>query len=338
MSARPRKPSPLERKISEVSEILRAIDFPIGRDEFKTKLRQERVCMILLAVADLAPDTTWGIAKCQNQSSLHAPTTKEIIRFLNRHYGTRISEGSYDDIRRKNLDYLVQAGLVVRSAKREGANTNDGTRGYAISKDAEGLLRLFGDNRWQSAVADFRKNHRSLTEALQRTSKKKLVSVTFPGGAKLSLSAGPHNRIQKAVIEEFLPRFLNQPVVLYIGDTAKKNLVMDRARLESLNLLVNEHDILPDIIAVDVERNWLFLIEAVHSLNPVSRIRHLALEDLVVKCPLGTVFVSAFENLETFAKWAPKISWETEIWVASDPSHMIHYNGDRFYGPRKRTK
>ena len=123
-----------------------------------------------------------------------------------------------------------------------------------------------------------------------------------------------------------------------MGDTAKKSLIMDEVRLERLNLHINEHDILPDIIALDVEQNWLFLIEAVHSSNPVSRIRHLALEKLVEECPHGTVFVSAFEDLKAFAKWAPKISWETEIWVASDPSHMIHYNGDRFYGPRKPSK
>lgn len=337
MSARPRKPSLLERKISEATEILRAIDFPIGRDEFKTKLKQGRVSMILLAVADLAPDTPWSMAKSHDQGAQHAPKTKDIIRFLNRHYGTTISEGSYDNIRRKNLDYLVQAGLVVRSAQREGANTNDGTRGYAISKDAQQLLQHYGGKHWADAVAEFRKSHRSLTEALYRTARKEMVNVRFPDGAMMDLSPGPHNRIQKAVIEEFLPCFLKQPRILYMGDTAKKSLVMDHAGLEGLNLHINEHDILPDIIAVDEKQKWLFLIEAVHSSNPVSRIRHLALEDLVSKCPFGTVFVSAFEDLTAFAKWAPKISWETEIWVASDPSHMIHYNGDRFYGPRDKT-
>jgi hypothetical protein len=28
-----------------------------------------------------------------------------------------------------------------------------------------------------------------------------------------------------------------------------------------------------------------------------------------------------------------KISWETEVWVADSPTHMIHFNGERFLGP-----
>ncbi len=265
----------------------------------------------------------------------HAPKTRDIIKFLNKNYGTRISSGSYDDIRRKNLDYLVEAGLVVPSARRAGASTNDGTRGYAISKDAATLLHAYGSNKWPAVVKQFRKAHTSLSIALQRPAVMPVVEVNFPDGQKFHLSVGPHNRIQKAVIEEFLPRFLRKPRVLYLGDTAKKDLVVDLPRLNALNLNLNQHDRLPDIVVLDDARDWLFLIEAVHSSNPVSPLRHIALERLTAKCKLGKVFVSAFEDLKSFAKWAPVISWETEIWVASDPSHMIHYNGDRFFGPRK---
>jgi len=150
------------------------------------------------------------------------------------------------------------------------------------------------------------------------------------------LSTGPHNKIQKAIIEEFLPRFVRKPRVLYLGDTAKKDLVVDHSRLKAVGLGLNQHDRLPDIVVLDEARNWLFLIEAVHSSNPVSPLRHLALERLTANCKLGVVFVSAFADLKSFAKWAPGISWETEIWVADNPTHMIHYNGDRFYGPRRR--
>ena len=27
------------------------------------------------------------------------------------------------------------------------------------------------------------------------------------------------------------------------------------------------------------------------------------------------------------------IAWETEVWIADEPDHMIHYNGERFLGP-----
>lgn len=335
MSAKPLHSPAIQSKLAEASAILSGIDFPLGKDEFRTKLRQDRVCLVLLAVADLNPNTPWRSARVHGDGgTAHTPKTRDIIIFLNKNYGTNISSGSYDDIRRKNLDYLVEAGLVVSSARRAGASTNDGTRGYAISKDAAQLLHAFGSSKWPNLVKQFRKSHVSLSTALQRPVATDMVEVNFPDGQKFQLSAGPHNKIQKAVIEEFLPRFASKPKVLYLGDTAKKDLVVDGPCLKALGLDLNQHDRLPDIVALDEKENWLFLIEAVHSSNPVSPLRRLALERLTAKCKLGIVFVSAFQDLKSFAKWAPSISWETEIWVADNPTHMIHYNGDRFYGPR----
>lgn len=336
MSAESNSSSAVETKIAEAAAILSAIDFPLGKGEFRTKLRQDRVCLVLLAVADLIPSGSWKDVKVHGEGKdSHAPKTRDIIIFLNKNYGTAISSGSYDNIRRKNLDYLVESGLVVPSARKAGASTNDSTRGYAISKDAASLLHRYGSSKWQTPVKQFIKNHASLSTALQRPAKMQMVEVDFPDGQTFELSAGPHNRIQKAVIEEFLPRFVQKPRVLYLGDTSKKDLVVDHARLKALGLDLNQHDRLPDIVVLDEAKKWLFLIEAVHSSNPVSPLRHLALERLTAKCKLGKVFVSAFEDLKSFAKWAPGISWETEIWVADNPTHMIHYNGDRFYGPRK---
>jgi hypothetical protein len=32
-------------------------------------------------------------------------------------------------------------------------------------------------------------------------------------------------------------------------------------------------------------------------------------------------------------KYLNDISWETEVWVADSPTHLIHFNGERFLGP-----
>ena len=180
MSAKLQKFSHAESKVAEAAAILSAIDFPLGKGEFATKLRQDRVCLVLLAVADITPEAHWKTAKIHGDKSAHAPRTRDIIGFLNTHYGTKISSGSYDDIRRKNLDYLVEAGVVVSSARRAGASTNDGTRGYAISKDAAPLLQGFGTRMWPALIERFRKSHTSLTIALQRPVAKQMVEVTFP--------------------------------------------------------------------------------------------------------------------------------------------------------------
>ena len=32
------------------------------------------------------------------------------------------------------------------------------------------------------------------------------------------------------------------------------------------------------------------------------------------------------------------INWDTEVWIAELPEHMIHLNGDQFMGPRVTRK
>ncbi|NJM38871.1 MAG: hypothetical protein HC845_13965 [Akkermansiaceae bacterium] len=179
MSAKPDDSFDAEAKVAGAAAILSAIDFPLGKDEFRTKLRQDRICQILLAVADLTPTTPWKSAKVYgNEKASHAPRSRDIIIFLNKHYGTSISSGSYDDIRRKNLDYLVEAGLIVSSARREGASTNDGTRGYAISKEAASLLHGYGSSKWPALVKQFRRSHLPLPCNVRR--RRGLSKSPFP--------------------------------------------------------------------------------------------------------------------------------------------------------------
>ena len=75
-----------------------------------------------------------------------------------------------------------------------------------------------------------------------------MVPVTLPSGVHLHLSPGKHNEVQKAVVEEFAPRFAPGSRLLYLGDTAKKDLVVDSPRLAALGVAITEHDKLPDIL------------------------------------------------------------------------------------------
>ena len=38
-------------------------------------------------------------------------------------------------------------------------------------------------------------------------------------------------------------------------------------------------------------------------------------------------------RLNKMMKYLDDISWETEVWVAESPTHLIHFNGERFLGP-----
>jgi hypothetical protein len=214
---------------------------------------------------------------------------------------------------------------------------NDSTRGYAVNPAAADVFRKFGTPAWKKAVAAFREAYPRLDETLMRKRDQKKIPVALPEGVTIELMDGSHNEIQKAIIEEFLPRFVPGAEVLYIGDASQKTVFIKKERLEELNFFELAHDRLPDIVAYDPKRGWVFLIEAVHSSNPVSHLRHLQLEQLTSKCTAGVVFVSAFQDRKTFAKWIAEISWETEVWLAESPDHMIHFNGDKFLGPHKKA-
>jgi hypothetical protein len=91
---------------------------------------------------------------------------------------------------------------------------------------------------------------------------------------------------------------------------------------------------LPDIVLFDGLRNWLFLVEAVTSHGPMTPKRVFELREMLAACPAGLVFMSAFADFAEFRKHLRAIAWETEVWIAEIPDHLIHYNGDRFLGPR----
>ena len=86
----------------------------------------------------------------------------------------------------------------------------------------------------------------------------------------------------------------------------------------------------------DESRRWLFLIEAVTSHGPVSPKRRVEFDEAFKDCKVGLVYVTAFPDRGEFRKNAADIAWETEVWIADNPDHMIHFNGDRFLGPHVR--
>ena len=321
---------PALEKVEQALNILRSIGVPV-RDY--TPRRRERVAKALLAVGYLDPHMPWSETMSFFDGGPKPVTTREIIRFWNAHYGEKLADSSYDDVRRRDLKVLVEAQLVAPSAADPAADTNDGTRGYAIPNESLELIRSYGSADWEEQLLIFRQNFGALTDRLSKAREFKMVPVTLPNGETYNLSPGPHNQIQKAIIEEFLPRFSKGAQVLYVGDTSKKVLYMDTEKLRSLGIEEPSRDILPDVLAYDPVQDWLFVIEAVHSSNPIDQLRHLALRRLTEKTTARCIFVSTFMNMATFARFSKSISWETEVWIVDEPDHMIHFDGEQFLNP-----
>ena len=296
-----------------------------------TPRRLERMAIAFLASGDIKKISDFKTIK--DLKSGYALKTRDIIVYVNKNFGENISSGSYDDIRRKDLKLLTVAEVVLQSSPNSA--TNDSTRGYTINPTYAELVRSYGSKNWEQLVADKLKNIEPLSKKLKRDREIVKVSVTLPSGGELTFSAGEHNDLQKAIIEEFLPRYGHGADVLYVGDTSDKYLYLEKEELEKLNFFEISHEELPDVIAYSKKKNWLYLIEAVHSSGPISELRLIQLEKLTKDCKADIVYVTAFLNRPKFRQYMTDIAWETEVWIADNPDHLVHFNGDKFLGPYK---
>lgn len=325
-----RKTRGTKKLIEATVEILIAIGFPIQE---LTPRRRERAVMALLAAANI--DTFDKINQPKTTDDNIVMKTRDIINFLNAYFGESISSGSYDDIRSKDLKLLVIGGVVQRT--NENLARNDSTRGYALNPSAAPLFRTYGTTGFANAVDDFVKTHGSVTDLLDRSRDIVKIPILIEGNT-LQFSNGEHNLLQKAIIEEFLPLYGYGAEVLYVGDTADKYLHLDQVKLDALGFFKLDHGELPDVVAYSKSKNWLYLIEAVHSSGPISETRLLELKELTKDCKADIVYVTAFLDRGTFRTWVKDIAWETEVWIADNPTHLIHFNGDKFMGPYKEER
>lgn len=321
----------VKRVINEALYILNSLGVPF---EGLTERRLEKMAMAFLATAGIKRSGHWSEAK--QSGSGWAPQTRQIIEYVNKHFSENISSGSYDDVRRKDLKLLTVAGIVERSANDPSAATNNPTRGYALSPQYAGVIREFGVQGWEDQVDELLAETGCLRDRLAAQRNLVTIPVTTPSGDKLLLSPGEHNELQKAIIEDFLPRYGYGSEVLYVGDTADKFLLHAKEKLASLAFFQLAHDELPDIVAYSREKNWLYLIEAVHSSGPINALRLEELRRLTKACSAGIVYVTAFLDRGTFRKYAPEIAWESEVWIAESPDHLIHFDGDKFLGPYQK--
>lgn len=324
-----RKTKETKKLIEIATKILTAIGFPIQE---LTPRRSERVAMALLATANI--DSVSKLSQPKTIDDGIVMKTRNIIDFMNSHFGEKISSGSYDDIRRKDLKQLILGSIVMRT--NENLARNDSTRGYALNTSAAPLFQSYGTENWKQEVDTFVRTHGSVTDLLDRTRDIVRIPITIQGKT-LEFSNGEHNVLQKAIIEEFLPIYGYGAEVLYVGDTADKYLHLTQEKLDRLGFFKLDHGELPDVVAYSESKNWLYLIEAVHSSGPISENRLLELKKLTKNCKADIVYITAFLDRATFRTWVKDIAWETEVWIADNPTHLIHFNGDKFMGPYKEA-
>ena len=307
-------------KVEDARRILKEIGMP-------AKQQNDISCLTLLALANVGPRTPWRKAK-NPMLRIH-----DIMRFCAAAYGKTYAENTREVFRRQVIHQFEHARLVDRNPDDPERPTNSGLTCYALTPAFLKTARAYGTKRWKTERDRFIKAQGTLKSAYNKRRRSREVALNLPTGETLRLSPGTHNKLQAKIVKEFLPEFIPNGKLLYLGDTAKKILHIDECALAQIEVPVQDHEKLPDLVVYDPKREWLYLIEAVTTHGPVTRKRKFELERLLRNSPAARVYVSAFETLKDFRKWAAEVAWETEVWVAEHRSHMIHFNGDKFLEP-----
>ena len=317
------KKTNLQKIIFDMLDILNSIGVPL--DNLSDR-RKERMVLALLAVGNIKNSFSEVLTINDN----YFLKTRDIIEFENKYYSENISSGSYDDIRRKDLILLVSAGIVFNSCMLEEKATNNPTRGYGLNPLFASLIKAYKKPNWEVELNKFLLENKSLKEEMEHRRNLQKIPVLLPSGENIELSFGEHNVLQKEIVENFLTKFGFNSQVLYIGDTTNKFLYKDDKKLLELKCFNLKHEELPDVIAYSNDKNLLFLCEAVHSAGPMSEIRVRKLKEQLNKCTAEIIFITAFLTKKDFKKWILDIAWETEVWIAETPEHMVHFNGYKF--------
>lgn len=280
-------------------------------------------CYVLLAMADMKPDMLWSEAN-NEWIRIH-----DIIQFSNTFYGTTYAENSRETFRKRALHRFRTAALV----EDNGAATNSPNYRYRLTEETIKMMKTFQSLEWQKYLERFLTYHDKLVDIYASKKKMTMMPVKI-NGSDFKFSAGKHNELQKAIIEEFAPRFAPNSECLYVGDTVEKNLVKNVEKLKDLGLEITLHDKMSDVVLYREDKDWIYFVESVTSVGPMEPKRILEIGEMTKKVTAGKIFVTAFLDFKTYKKFSELLAWETEVWIAEMPEHMIHLNGDKFLGPR----
>ncbi|MBI2926465.1 MAG: restriction endonuclease [Verrucomicrobia bacterium] len=307
-------------KLRDAIEVLRALGFG-------PRQSNEVAGYTLLALLDLKPAQPW------TEASEPLRGITPIIDFVADAYDVRYAPNTRETIRDEAVKYFVEAGMLMRNPDDPNRPTNSGKKVYQVEPNALELFRAVRTRAWSAKLKAYLAARDRIRKELLRERKLARIPVKLPSGESVTISPGGQNPLIKTVIEEFCPRFVRSGIVVYIGDAEDKFLHLDAGYLNRLCVVVPAPAKMPDVIVHDTRRNWLLLIEAVTSTGPVDGKRRKELKNLFSGCTAGLVFVTAFSTREAMRSFLTQISWETEVRVADDPDHLIHFDGERVLGP-----
>ena len=284
--------------------------------------------------SDLCALTMLGLANLKEDDSFKKASNDwirmhDVIQFINENYGVTYAENSRETFRKQAMHHFRNAALIEDNGKA----TNSPNYRYRITSEFLNVLKSIGTKKAKLALQNFLSVHEKLIDTYASKKTMPMMPVKI-NNVDYVLSPGSHNELQKAILEEFAPRFAPNSECLYVGDTTNKDLVKNVDKLSELGFEITLHDKMPDVVLYRADKNWLYFIEAVDSVGPMSPERVIDIQRMTKNVNCGKIFVTAFLDFKKYKRFSEQLAWETEVWIAEMPDHMIHLNGDKFLGPR----
>lgn len=303
-------------KVEEARQLLKEVGMP-------DKQQADLCCYALLAMSNIKESDKWKSAT-NEWIRIH-----DIIQFVGENYGVVYAENSRETIRKQALHHFRTAALIEDNGKA----TNSPNYRYRLTEETLEMVRSIGGHNADAIMKRFVTYHEKLVEMY--ASKKEMTKMPVKiNNEEFTFSPGKHNELQKAIIEEFAPRFAPNSECLYVGDTIEKDLVKNVEKLLELGFEITLHDKMPDVVLYREDKDWIYFIESVTSVGPMNPKRIIEISEMTKNVAAGKIFVTAFQNFAVYKKFSDDLAWDTEVWISEMPEHMIHLNGDRFMGPR----
>ena len=309
-----------EKRLKEVHSVL--LDLGLPRQQLN-----DRTALCLLALLDLTPKKKW--------ESASAPLIgiTPIMDWAKENFDTEYAANTRETFRRQSMHQFIEAGICTYNPDKPERPVNSPKAVYQIESNLLAVLQTFGTDAYKTQLEQYLKKRPTLIERYAKAREMNMIPVKIKGGRQIALSPGEHSALIKAIVEDFGSRYAPGGELVYVGDTGDKYGFFDEELFSGLGVQLDNHGKMPDVVIYLRDKNWLLLIESVTSHGPVDSKRHGELATLFKNCSAGLVYISAFPNRKVFLKYLETIAWESEVWIADAPSHLIHFNGVRFLGP-----
>lgn len=307
-------------KVQEAGRILAAFGMDVERSN-------ERSALTLLALLRLRPTNAWENAANPMLG------TRAIMDWMRDEYNRTYAANTRETIRRFTLHQFADALLVQQNPDQPDRPINSPKWNYQVTSEALAVIRRYGTPDFETALTGYLQKVPGLKAQYAAAREMNRIPITLPNGDPFTLSPGGQNVLIKQMVEEFCPQFTPGAEVLYVGDADAKWALFEADRLAELGVAVDQHGKMPDLVVYLADKDWLVLLEAASSHGPVDAKRRGELAALFKDAKPGLVYVSCFPDRKEMRKYLHQIAWETEVWCADDPTHLIHFNGEKFLGP-----